>query len=156
MKNLSTYILMVAFAIGFFLEPMPKASAENSSVQRYVFDITPRKMQGITMTEQSKLHDLHVEAIMEQDKDCTVCHFDNDEINFMGLAINNSDMTSKQKAKFIHQSCNNCHVEMQSGARRKDCQTCHSPTYAPEGEEISNTNTYEENSGEKRRKHHKH
>lgn len=156
MKKLFVATITVAFLGSIFISLKALSFAEESTALRYVFNITPKKMQGISMTDQSTLHELHIEVITVLDKDCSACHLDNDETFFMGCSTNDSSMTKKEKTKFIHKSCNSCHLELHRGPTAKDCESCHNVAYAPVGEKIQTSNCSQESHGRNGKRHHGH
>lgn len=133
MKNKRICTTLVLIAFGLLIVPFASALAEEAPVQRYVFSIAPKEMQGITMNYSDKLHELHVGAMLENGKDCTACHFDNDETTFMGISTSDQTLLNGDAlTDFIHKSCVDCHVEMQKGPSINSCRTCHNEQYGVE------------------------
>jgi len=133
MKNKRIYTTLLLLAFGLLLVPLASAIEEEVPVQRYVFNIPPEKMLGVTMSYSDPLHKLHVNAMEEAGKDCTVCHFANDETRFMNASPNDKDMLSVDaRMDFIHDSCASCHAEMQAGPSITSCRTCHNEQYDAE------------------------
>lgn len=133
MKNKRICTTLVLIAFGLLVMPLASALAEEAPVERYVFNIAPKEMQGITMNYPDPLHELHVTALQEAGKDCTACHFDNDETTFMGVSISDeTTLNGDARTEFIHNSCVACHVEMEQGPSINSCRTCHSEQYGAE------------------------
>ena len=132
MKN-KRICTLVLIAFGLLVMPLASAIAVEAPAERYVFNVTPKEMSGVTMDYSSKLHEIHELAMEEAGKDCTACHFDNDETRFMGVSVNDKEMLSADaRMNFIHDACSSCHVEMQTGPSITSCRTCHSGQYEAE------------------------
>lgn len=135
MKSKRIYTTFVLIAFGLLIIPLTSTlvlalaeedSVKENSAERYVFGITPRRMQGVAMSYLDPLHELHVNAMEKEGKDCTVCHFDNDETRFMGVSPNDEEMLDiKTRIHFVHSSCATCHTQMLSAQRKDYCRTCH-------------------------------
>ncbi|SDB37408.1 Cytochrome c7 [Desulfonatronum thiosulfatophilum] len=85
------------------------------------------------------LHDLHTEALAEQDKDCTACHIRNDQdvISFKYMRL--EDPPAEQLKNLYHQNCTSCHAGNAAAGMRNpgpqigECRKCHAePTSAQE------------------------
>lgn len=131
MKNKRSCITLALIAFGLLIAPFASALAEETPVHRYVFNIDPKKMPGIVMGFSDKLHEIHVEALIDNgDLDCTACHEDNDETIFMGRSVNNYDMEEQDRTNFVHRSCVHCHENMKRGPIITECRSCHNPKFS--------------------------
>ena len=133
MKNKRICTTLVLIVFGLLIVPFASAITEEAPTERYVFNIAPTEMQGVTMNYTDPLHDIHVEAMEKAGKDCTACHFDNDETRFMGVSIDDKDLLSvAERTDFIHNTCVGCHIKMQAGPSITSCRTCHNVQYGAE------------------------
>ncbi len=132
MKKKRIFTILMLLAIGAIIVPFASAIADEVPVERYVLNVEPNQYPGIGMNYQDALHQLHVESLAKAGKDCTACHYDNDESTFMGVSIYNNDMDDDEKRAFVHNACASCHMEYNSGPSINECRSCHSPDYAPE------------------------
>ena len=130
MKNKQICTALVLIALGLLIIPLASAIAEEAPTERYVFNVKPKEMSGVTMSYPDSLHELHVVALAN---DCTACHFDNDETRFMGVSPNDMNMLSDaERTEFIHNTCTSCHVKMQTGPTITSCRSCHTSQYDAE------------------------